>query len=96
MMLYWNCPIRTRAKNQQTIFSGKEIRMLEKIQIVDKITLKELRSLTGKTQEEFAEFVEIPYTSYRRYELEMGNMSIDMLFRISEKTGVPVEKFKIN
>jgi len=68
--------------------------MLEKVRIIGEITLKELRSLTDMTQEEFANYVDIPYTTYRRYERDMKHMDTGKLFQISEKTGVPIERFK--
>ncbi len=42
--------------------------MNKNIQITGKVTLAEVRAIAGMTQEKFAKFVGIPYTTYRRYE----------------------------
>ena len=42
--------------------------VIHNVKITGKVTLAELRALEGMTQEKFAKFVGIPYTTYRRYE----------------------------
>lgn len=69
--------------------------MNENIEIKGKISLKELRGLMGMNQKKFAEFVEIPTTSYRRYEENSGSAGFAEILRICEKTGIGVEKIKI-
>ena len=65
--------------------------MLKKIVIKSRISLKEIRILTGKTQKEFATYVEIPYRTYRRKE-QGSKMNASELSRISVITGVPMDK----
>ena len=65
--------------------------MPKRIVIRDRVTLKEIRTLTGKTQEEFAAYVEIPYTTYRRKE-KGSKINASELSRISVITGVPMDK----
>lgn len=69
--------------------------MLEKIQVLEPVTLKELRRLTGLTQEEFAKEVDIPTTSYRRYESNPLCMDVGKLIGICEKVGIPFENIKV-
>lgn len=69
--------------------------MLENVQITGKVSLAELRALTGMTQEKFAEFVEIPYTTYRRYEKNINSAGFSEIVRICDKVGVGIEKIKI-
>jgi len=69
--------------------------MLENIQIMGKVTLKELRKLTGLSQEEFAKRVGIPFTTYRRYEKNPKCMEAGRLFRMCDILGVPVNNIKI-
>jgi len=68
--------------------------MLDKIKITGKLTLKEIRTLTGMTQEEFAEHVEIPYRTYRRCEMDISKMEVANLFKIAEKLEISVDVFK--
>ena len=70
--------------------------MLDNIQIMGKITLKELRKLTGLSQKDFSEKAEIPLTTYRRYEDDPSKMEAGKLFMICDMLGVPVAKIKIN
>lgn len=69
--------------------------MLEKVQVVEPITLEELRVLTGLSVSDFAKQIGIPETSYRRYEREPKKMEVGKLIEISEKFGIPLEKIKI-
>ncbi|MDF2907147.1 MAG: helix-turn-helix protein [Herbinix sp.] len=69
--------------------------MLDNIQIMGKVTLKELRMLTGLTQKEFAEKVEIPFTTYRRYESYPANMEAGRLFKACEILGVSISIIKL-
>lgn len=69
--------------------------MLEKVQLVEKVTLKELRTLVGQTQEDFAKFVSIPITTYRRYEADPRCMEVGTLFDICKIVGVPIEKIAL-
>lgn len=69
--------------------------MLENVQITGKVSLAELRTLTGMTQEKFAEFVEIPYTTYRRYEKNINSAGFSEIVRICDKVGIGIEKIKI-
>jgi transcriptional regulator with XRE-family HTH domain len=65
--------------------------MLEKVILKDKVTLKEIRLLLCFTQEEFAKYVQIPYTTYRRFE-KGSKIGASELSRISAKTGIPMDK----
>ena len=69
--------------------------MLSKVQVVEPITLAELRNLTGLSIPDFSKKVEIPETSYRRYENEPEKIEIGRLLKICEITGVPIDKIKI-
>ena len=64
--------------------------MLDKLQINGKVTLKQIRSSCGMTQEEFAEYVGIPFTSYRRYENNVSNMEFGKLSSLCDKVGVSI------
>ena len=46
-------------------------------------------------QEDFAKFLEIPYTTYRRYEADAKRIDFGTLLDICNKTGVPIEKIKV-
>ncbi|MDD2952515.1 MAG: helix-turn-helix transcriptional regulator [Parabacteroides sp.] len=69
--------------------------MLEKIQVVEPITLEELRKLTGLSVADFSKEIGIPETTYRRYEREPKKMEVGKLIEISDKFGVPIEKIKV-
>ena len=69
--------------------------MLEKVQIVEKVTLREIRTLADMNQEDFAKFLGIPYTTYRRYEADAKRIDFGTLLDICNKTGVPIEKIKV-
>ena len=69
--------------------------MLDNIQIMGKITLKELRRLTGLSQQEFAERVGIPFTTYRRYERNPANMDAGKLFHICDVVGISIESIRL-
>lgn len=70
--------------------------MLDNIQIMGKVTLKELRQITGLNQQEFAEKIEIPFTTYRRYEKKPSIMEVGRLFRMCEILGISVANIKIS
>lgn len=69
--------------------------MLEKVQVVEPVTLEELRKLTGLSVAEFARSIDVPESTYRRYEKEPGKMEVGKLVEISDRFGVPIEKIKI-
>lgn len=69
--------------------------MLEKVEITEKISLCELRTLTGMTQEKFSEYVEIPYSTYRRYEKDINTAGFSEIVKICDKVGVGIEKIKV-
>lgn len=69
--------------------------MVENIKIINKVTLKEIRNIMGKSQKEFAKYVGIPITTYRRYESNTKKMEIGKLCTICDKTGIPIEKIKV-
>lgn len=69
--------------------------MLDNIQIMGKVSLKDLRKLTGLSQKDFAEKVSIPFTSYRRYESNVSKMEVGQLFNVCEKVGVSIESIKL-
>lgn len=60
-----------------------------------KLTLRELRLSRGMTQQQFADFVEIPYSTYRKYETHSTGIELGRLMRICEKNGIPMERIKI-
>lgn len=68
--------------------------MLENVTITGKVTLLELRTLTGLTQEKFAKYVDIPYTTYRRYEKDISTAGFSEVLKICEKIGIGIEKIK--
>lgn len=69
--------------------------MLDNIQIMGKVTLKELRQLTGLNQEDFAKKVDIPFTTYRRYEKNPSSMEVGRLFKMCEILNVSVANIKL-
>ncbi len=69
--------------------------MLQNVQITGKITLAELRGLVGMTQEKFAKFVGIPYTTYRRYEKNIACAGFSEVIKICDKVGVGIENIKV-
>lgn len=69
--------------------------MLDNIQILGKVTLKDLRKLTGLTQKEFADKVSIPITTYRRYEGDTSKMEVGKLFEICDTLGVSISNIKL-
>jgi transcriptional regulator with XRE-family HTH domain len=69
--------------------------MLDNIQIMGKVTLKELRKLTGLSQKEFAQKVNIPFTTYRRYENNPESMEAGRLFKLCDILGVSISNIKI-
>ena len=76
------------------IVDGGE-KMLDNIQIMGKVTLKELRQLTGLNQEDFSKKVEIPFTTYRRYEKNPSSMEVGRLFKMCEILKVSVANIKL-
>lgn len=69
--------------------------VLENIQIMGKVTIKDLRILSGKSQKDFAEKVNIPFTTYRRYEKDVSKMEVGKLFQICDLLGVSVSNIKL-
>lgn len=69
--------------------------MLDNIQIMGKVTIKELRQLTGLNQQEFADKVCIPFTTYRRYEKEPSIMEAGRLFKMCDILGVSVANIRL-
>lgn len=69
--------------------------MIQNVQITGKVTLAEIRAIAGMTQEKFAKYVGIPYTTYRRYEKNIGSAGFSEIVRICDKTGVGIENIKI-
>ena len=69
--------------------------MLNDIQIIGKITLKELRRIAGLSQKEMADRVGIPLTTYRRCESDMSKMEVGKLFHICDVFEFPVNQIKL-
>jgi transcriptional regulator with XRE-family HTH domain len=69
--------------------------MLENIQIMGKITLRDLRNLSGLSQQEFAKKVGVPFTTYRRWEHDVSKMEVGKLFQICDIFGVSISNIKI-
>lgn len=69
--------------------------MLDNIQIMGKVTLRELRQLTGLNQEDFAKKIEIPFTTYRRYEKDPSSMDVGRLFKMCDILGISVSIIKL-
>lgn len=69
--------------------------LIENVKITGKVTLAELRALEGMTQEKFARFVGIPYTTYRRYEKNIGCAGFSEIVQICDKVGIGIEKIKV-
>lgn len=69
--------------------------MLDNIQIMGKVTIKELRTLTGLSQNDFAKKAEVPLTTYRRYEADVSKMEVGKLFQICDMLGVSVANIRL-
>jgi len=69
--------------------------MGENFEITGKITLKELRNISGETQLSFSQKVGIPLTTYRRYEKDTSKMDVGTLFKVCEKFGIDASKLRI-
>lgn len=69
--------------------------MMQNVQITGKVTLAELRALVGMTQEKFAKFVGIPYTTYRRYEKNIDSAGFSEVVQICDRVGVGIEKIRV-
>jgi len=69
--------------------------MLEKVQIKEPITLEELRKLSGLTITEFSKEIDVPETTYRRYEREPRKMDVGKLLDICEKFEIPFDMIKV-
>ena len=69
--------------------------MLDNIQIMGKVTIGELRQLAGLNQEDFAKKVDIPLTTYRRYEKNPSCMEVGRLFSMCDILGVSVANIKL-
>ncbi len=69
--------------------------MNQNIQITGKVTLAEMRVIMGMTQKKFAKFVGIPYTTYRRYEKNIGSAGFSEIVQICDKVGVGIENIKV-
>ena len=74
-------------------YGGEKV--LENIQITGKVTIKELRQLTGLSQADFAKKVNIPITTYRRYEKNPSSMEAGRLYKLCDTLGVSVSNIKI-
>lgn len=73
---------------------GEKKVVLENVTVTGKISLLDLRTLTGMTQEKFAKFVEIPYTTYRRYEKDISTAGFSEISQICDRVGIGIEKIK--
>jgi transcriptional regulator with XRE-family HTH domain len=69
--------------------------MLDDIQIMGKVYLRDLRKLTGLSQKDFANKVGIPLTTYRRYEKDTSKMEAGQLFSICDMLGVSASNIKL-
>lgn len=69
--------------------------MIQNVQITGKVTLAELRAIVGMTQEKFARFVDIPYTTYRRYEKNIESAGFSEIVQICDRVGIGIEKIKV-
>lgn len=69
--------------------------MLDNIQIIGKVYLKDLRRLTGLSQKEFADKAGIPLTTYRRYEKDTSKMEAGKLFKVCDILGVAATSIKL-
>lgn len=70
-------------------------KMIDNVKITGKVTLAELRRLEGMTQEKFAKYVGIPYTTYRRYERNIGSAGFSEVVQICDKVGIGIENIKV-
>lgn len=75
------------------VYGGEKV--LENIQIMGKVTIKELRQLTGLSQADFAKKVNIPFTTYRRYEKNPSSMEVGRLFKMCEILNVSVANIRL-
>lgn len=69
--------------------------MIKNVEITGKVTLAELRAIVGMTQEKFAHFVGIPYTTYRRYEKNIDSAGFSEVVQICNKVGIGIEKIQV-
>lgn len=71
--------------------------LLDKITLKEntKLTIAEIRILTGCTQKEFARKVNIPYSSYVKKETGKINLSASELGNICEKMRISMDKVEV-
>lgn len=64
--------------------------MKNNICVTDNITLGEIRGLMQMTQPEFAKYLNIPITTYRRYEKDITSARFGEAIKISDKLGIDI------
>lgn len=71
--------------------------LLEKVNIKEekKLTVEEIRILTGLSQVEFAKNIGIPYSTYVKKEKNITRFFADEIKHISTKFNIPLEKISI-
>lgn len=69
--------------------------MFDKIQLSKPVTLKELRMISGLNQEGFAKYLEIPLTTYRRYEKNTGKIELHKVLDICSKCKIEISMLKV-
>lgn len=71
--------------------------LLEKVSIKDekKLTVEEIRILTGLSQAEFARNIGIPYSTYVKKEKNITRFFADEIGHISDIFNIPLEKIAV-
>ena len=69
--------------------------MFDKVQLSEPGTLKELRMISGMNQEGFAKYLNIPLTTYRRYEKDAGKIELHRVIEICSKCKIEITMLKV-
>lgn len=57
---------------------------------IQKKTLQQLRIEDGKSKRQYAKMLEIPYTTYSRYEANLCNAPFDIVVKICKKLKIDI------
>nr|DAJ06609.1 MAG TPA: Helix-turn-helix XRE-family like protein [Caudoviricetes sp.] len=79
------------SKNEQR----RDKMLLNKVEIVNKITVEEIRILSNYSQKEFSEKIGIPFGTYRKKARGEIGFWASEIAKISEQFNVPIEKIKV-
>lgn len=68
--------------------------LINKIDIKEPLTFKEIRKLSGLSIIQFSELIGVPETTWRRYEKYPSKIQIDKVLRICNILGIDVANIK--